>query len=141
MVPRSQNLKLKPGPKPRASDGLAPGTKVWRWRGQDYYGAADVANGANCTVARVYSHMRRYGNLDNLEPSPRTKSPGNATGKGKPVAIDIGDGVTYEWPSIRQLALSIGWATSSAQRCYQSTGRGRAKLVAAVAAWSKEQSK
>lgn len=140
-MPRSQNLKLKPGPKPRASDGLAPGTKIYRWNGQDYYGAADVAAEVPCPISRVHAHMYRYGNLDLLTRVPREKMRGNPTGKSKPVAIDIGDGVTYEWPSVRQMAISIGWTTSAAQRCVASSGRGREKLTKAVAQWAKEKVK
>ena len=126
---------------PRKSDGLAPGTKVWRWRGQDYYGAADLAACVPCDIRTVYKHQRKYGNLDRLGAQVLKDGSGRAGNpRIVPVALEV-DGVTYEWPSIRQTALALGWKTSSAQRCYQSTGRGRAKLVAAVAAWSKEKDK
>lgn len=124
---RSQNKNLRPGPKPRASDGLMPKTRPYKWNGETYYGAAAVAAAVPCPISRVHAHMRKYKNLDNLKASPE---------KNTPVLLDIA-GVKFEWPSIRQMAIAIGWTTSAAQRCYASKGRGRKKLEAAILAAAK----
>lgn len=131
---RAQNKNLRPGPKARASDGLMPKTRAYYWNGGTYYGAAAVAAAVPCPISRVHAHMRRYKNLDKL-----TRVPGEKTRERSattPVLLDIG-GVKFEWPSIRQMALAIGWSTSSAQRCYSSKGRGKKKLEAAILAAAK----
>lgn len=117
----------------RKSDGLAPGTKVWTWRDQDYFGASDLAAAVPCDVRTVYKHMRIHGNLDRL---------GSGSGAGKQnghdqrtaVKIEL-DGNTHEWTSIRAMARGIGWTQASAQRCIKSTGRGRRKLELAIIEW------
>ena len=133
---RLQNKNLRPGPKVRASDGRKPGTKPYKWNGETYWGAAAVAAAVPCPVSRVNAHMRKYKNLNKLTKAPGEKTRGNPSGKCTPVSLDIG-GVKFEWPSIRQMAIAIGWTTSAAQRCYASKGRGRKKLEAAILAAGK----
>lgn len=125
-------VKNRP-PRTRKSDGLAPGTKIWRWRGQDYYGAADVAASVPCDVRTVYKHKRKYGHLENLGDDEN----GRKINRALPIPVKMElDGKTYEWKSIRAMARDIGWTQASAQRCYNSTGRGRAKLEGAIIEWN-----
>lgn len=129
-MPPKKIARRKPGT--RYSDGLWPGTKIWRWRDQDYYGAADVAASVPCDIRTVYKHKRKYGNLDKLGDEPGMRK----MNRSLPIKVEIIiDGVTHKWKSIRAMAVDIGWTQASAQRCYNSDGRGRAKLEGAIIEW------
>lgn len=124
----------------RKSDGLPPNTRMYTWRGETYFGAADVAAEVPCDVRTVYKHMRLYKNLDRL--GLPLACGGKRAGQPRiiPVSLTI-EGVLREWPSLRALAKDIGWTQASVQRCYKSTGRGRAKLERAIDEWAKAQPK
>lgn len=136
-----------PVPKPkhphrvRKADGLAPGTKVYRWQGKDYYGAADLAAEIPCDVRTIYKHMRQHGNLDRLKSSKYVNGVLRAgRTRSTHAIVDLDDGRSFEWVSIREMAIALGLTTSTAQRRYHSpSGLGRTRLKQAAAAWAAKQ--
>ena len=117
---RLPEVKRPSAPAPK-EEGLGAGTKTYTWRGETYFGAADVAAEADCSRQAVYAHMRKYGNLDRLGdknlPHPRAK------------VVEV---LGHRWASERAFARDLGVPVIQVQRWRRSGAKGVAKMEAAV---------